>query len=227
MAPELVVVDPADFGRTVALRIARVLEDAVRERGTASLALPGGPQVKLCYASLAELQLPWSRVDFYFADERGVPTRHPAAAYFPAEDELFRSPRIGTDNVYRIEAERADHARVAEEYEARLPQRFDLLVLEVGLEGQVAGLFPGSPALSERERRVVAVEAPSRPRRRITITPREIESARALIVLATGRERAPLVARALRERGDASELPARLAAHGVWIVDRAAASRLG
>jgi len=226
MAPDIVIVEPADFPRTVALRIAAAIEVAVREHGNASLALPGGPQIKLVYGALAELQLPWHHVDFFFTDERGVPSNHPASSYFPAADVLFSAPRIGLENVYRIEAERADHAAVAEEYETRLPARLDLVVLEVGLDGHVAGLFPRSAALTERERRAVPVEAPQKPRRRITLTPAAIESARELVVLATGRDRAAVVRGALREIGDASELPARLALRGTWLLDRAAAALL-
>jgi 6-phosphogluconolactonase len=226
MAPEIVVVDGAGFARAVALRIARELERALGARGTASLALPAGPQIRGCYEAIAELALPWSEVDFFFADERCVPSEHPASAFGPAAHLLFSKPRIGLDNVYRIEGERPDHEAVAREYETRLPERLDVLVLELGLDGHVAGLFPGSSALAERERRVAVVEAPQKPRQRITLTARELEAAREPIVLATGRDRAVIVRRALREAGPVEELPARLALRGTWILDRAAASAL-
>jgi 6-phosphogluconolactonase len=222
--PEVVVAGAADFPRTAALRIAAALEAALARESTASLAFPGGPQVKLVYPALAELALPWERVDFFFADERGVPSVHPASSYFPAADVLFSRPRIGLENVARIEAERPDLEAVAAEYEARLPERLDVLVLELGLDGHVAGLFPRSAALAERERRVLAVEAPQKPRRRITLGPRVIGEARDLVVLATGRDRAELVRRALDEPGAVEELPARLALRGTWVIDSAAAA---
>src|SRR5205809_7560479 len=54
------------------------------------------------------------------------------------------------------------------------------------------------------------VESPKAPRQRITITPPVIAAARQVVVLVTGRDKAPAVARALD--GDApspSEVPAR------------------
>jgi 6-phosphogluconolactonase len=224
VAPRIVIAGPAEFPRAAALRIAAALEDPLSRSLSASLAVPGGPQIQRVYPALAELSLPWDRVDFYFADERGVPSVHPASSYFPAADLLFSRPRIGLENVARIEAERSDLEAVAREYEERLPERIDVLVLELGLEGQIAGLFPRSAALAERERRVLAVEAPHKPRRRITIGPLVIEEAREIIVLATGRERAELVRRVLSERGGADELPARLASRGTWVLDSSAAA---
>ena len=222
----VLIVDGAAVARTLALQVAARLESALRERGTASLALPAGPQIRLCYQALSELSLPWGEVDFFFTDERCVSSGHPASAYGPAARVLFAQPRIGLDNVYRSEGERPDHDAVAREYEARLPERVDVAVLELGLDGHVAGLFPDSPALDERERRVLAIEAPQKPRFRITLTARELERTRSLVVLATGRDRAEILHRVLQETGRASELTARIALRGTWILDRASASAL-
>lgn len=222
----VLIVDGAEVARTLALQVASRLEAALRERGTASLALPAGPQIRLCYQAISELSLPWGEVDFFFTDERCVSSGHPASAYGPAARVLFAQPRIGLDNVYRIEGERPDRAEVAREYEARLPERLDVALLELGLDGHIAGLFPDSPALTERGRRVLVIEAPQKPRYRITLSAHELERTRSLVVLATGRDRAEIVRRVLQDPGPASELPARLALRGTWIVDRPAASAL-
>lgn len=224
--PEIVVVELAAFARTAALRIARSIESAVRERGSCALALPGGPQTHLVYERLRELQLPWGEVDFFFAEERCVPPDHPASAWGIAADLLFSVPRIGPDGAHRIEAERPERARIAADYDAILPERLDLAILELGLDGHVAGLFPHSPALDERERRVLAVETPQKPRHRITLGPRALEEARDVVVLALGRDRAAIARKALREPGDFHDLPARLALRGTWILDRTAAALL-
>jgi 6-phosphogluconolactonase len=224
--PEIVVVELASFGRTAALRIARSIQAAVRERGSCALALPAGPQTHLVYEHLRELQLPWSDVDFYFSEERCVPPRHPASAYSIAADLLFTVPRIGHDGVQRIEAERPDHAALAADYDAILPERLDLAIFELGLDGHIAGLFPHASALDERERRVLAVESPQKPHQRITLAPRAIEEARDVVVLAIGRERAAIARKALCEDGAVHDLPARLVLRGTWILDRTAAALL-
>jgi 6-phosphogluconolactonase len=73
---------------------------------------------------------------------------------------------------------------------------------------------------------VVVVEGPTPPRRRLTITPPVIAAARHVAVLVAGEAKAATVARALESDASASEIPAVLARHGVWFLDRAAAARL-
>ena len=89
--PEMVLVGPGQLGRTVALRIAARLQAAVKERGVATLALSGGPQTPWVYRDLRELALPWERIEFWFADERCVPERHPASNWYAAADLLARA----------------------------------------------------------------------------------------------------------------------------------------
>jgi 6-phosphogluconolactonase len=92
---------------------------------------------------------------------------------------------------------------------------------------QTASPFPGSPALEEMTRRVVSVlDAPKPPPRRLTITPPVIAAARAVAVLATGAEKAAVLARALEGPPAVREIPVQLAARGTWFVDPVAASRL-
>src|SRR5256884_3659699 len=122
-----------------------------------------------------------------------------------------RVPRIGGD--------RRDLHAPAADYGRALPAALDVLVLGMGSDGHTASLFPGSPAVLERRRRVMLVESPKPPRQRITITPPVIAAARQVVVLVTGRDKAPAVARALD--GDApspSEVPAVLPPHRAWVL---------
>src|SRR5881409_3358442 len=126
-----------------------------------------------------------------------------------------------------VEGERRDLDAAAADYGRELPAALDVLVLGMGSDGHTASLFPGSPAVLERRRRVILVESPKPPRQRITITPPVIAAARQVVVLVTGRDKAPAVARALD--GDApspSEGPAVLARDGVWFLDPLAAAQL-
>jgi 6-phosphogluconolactonase len=111
-----------------------------------------------------------------------------------------------------------------------LPPRLDILLLGVGPDGHTASLFPGSPALLETDRRVVAVPGPPPPIQpqvaRMTITPPVIGAARHVAVLVSGIAKAALLARILEGPSDPITLPAQFARRGTWILDRAAAGQL-
>ena len=123
-----------------------------------------------------------------------------------------------------MEAEAEDLDSAALRYAAQLPAALDVLVLGVGDDGHTASLFPGSPALQERTRRVVPATSPKPPTRRLTLTPPVIAAARRLVVLAAGPDKAEAVARALSGSVNANDVPATLARDGVWFLDGAAAS---
>jgi 6-phosphogluconolactonase len=213
----------AEAARCVAAEIERVL--AARE--WCWIALPGGHSMAAVYEHLAAYSLDWSRVEFFFTDERCVPPSHPASSYGEAADRLFTNPRIGAHQVHRMEAERADHEAVAAEYAEELPEVFDVVLLEMGSDGHVASLFPHSKAFDQADQPVVVLETALKPRWRLSLAPAVLAQARAKVVLATGQDRAASVRAALVEDGPASELPARLVRDGTWILDRPAAARLG
>src|SRR5205823_8567659 len=109
-----------------------------------------------------------------------------------------------------------------------LEQPLDLLLLGIGEDGHIASIFPGSAAVTERSRRVLAVaDSPRPPPRRLTVTPRTIDEARGVAVLVTGSSKAAAVAAALDGKGDATPCPARLVRGRDWYLDAVAAQGLG
>jgi 6-phosphogluconolactonase len=224
---DIVVVDgPKQAAHEVARLIAADIERVVAAREWCWIALSGGHFAAPIYEDLAKYAVPWSQVEFFFTDERCVPPSHPSSSYGEAVDRLFTNPRIEGHQVHRIEAERPEREAVLEEYERELPEQFDIVLLELGLDGHVASLFPNSPALGETERRIALVECEQKPRWRMTLAPSVLAGAERTYVVGCGRERAPIVQRALSEDTDPRDVPARVCADGVWILDRAAASSL-
>jgi 6-phosphogluconolactonase len=166
----------------------------------------------------------------YFGDERAVPPDHPDSNFGMARSALLDHVPVQFDRVHRMAAEEPDLASAAEDYARLLPARLDVLLLGLGPDGHTASLFPGSAALSETGRLVVAVSRPAPPIepsvRRMTITPPVIDAARQVVMLVTGEGKAAVVARVLDGPLDPAVLPAQIARHGTWIVDHAAASQL-
>lgn len=222
-----VVVAPAErWVEEAATRIAGGLEASVLARGSASIALAGGATPRPVYQRLAAMTLPWSRIDVFFGDERGVPPEHPDSNYHMAAESLLDPAGVPMARRHRMPADAADRVAAARAYAELLPDHLDLLVLGVGRDGHTASLFPGSSALRETALRVVPSESPVPPTPRLTITPPVIAAARARLVLARGGDKAAVVVRALRGSDDPEHVPVQLARAGVWLLDPEAAAGL-
>jgi 6-phosphogluconolactonase len=222
------VCDSSQLANVAAQRIAAALTTALAADGQASLALAGGTTPRGAYEELAKLSgIDWARVSVYFGDERAVPSTHPDSNFRMADAALFSRVALPSDNVHRVQAELSDRDAVARAYEALLPARISVMVLGIGEDGHTASLFPGSPALEERTRRFLPVIGPKPPPERFSVTPPVIEAAWQIIMLATGTGKADAVARALRGPVDIGRTPSALARRGLWLLDPAAAAKLG
>jgi 6-phosphogluconolactonase len=197
---------------------------------TFRMALAGGTTPKLAYASLAGADLQWTGVEVFFSDERAVPPQDPASNFRMVDEVLLSRVSIPKSNVHRMQGELGAE-RAAEVYERELGTApCDLVVLGMGDDGHTASLFPGSPALAETERRVVAAPSPVPPLERVTFTFRALDEARLVLFLITGRAKAERVAGVLSQiKQGTPELPAaRVQPMGepMFILDEDAASRL-
>ena len=107
-----------------------------------------------------------------------------------------------------------DLAPLAAEYEARVREivpagrggvpSFDLIWLGLGADGHTASLFPGTAALDETERLVVANEVPQLETRRMTMTFPLLHAAKRVQFLVTGAGKAEVIAEVVSAwRGEA------------------------
>ena len=222
--------EPTRLASGAARRITELIEDAIKRRGRCTLALAGGGTPQPVYACMADSSLAervaWDRVALYFGDERCVPPDAEESNYRMVREALLQHVPISSASVHRMEGERADADAAARDYERLLPDALDILLLGMGEDGHTASLFPHSPALAERARRVVAVHRPAPARSRITITPPVIEAADTVIVLVAGADKASTVARAIEGAYVPDELPIQLALRGTWLIDHDAARDL-
>jgi 6-phosphogluconolactonase len=224
--------DPQSVAREAAARIHSLIV-AKTAGGGFSLALSGGNTPRLLYQRLAEDyrdRIPWARVHIYWSDERYVPHDDPRSNYRTARETLLDHVPVPPACVHPMPTDAADPDQAARRYERVLPPSFDLVLLGMGSDGHTASLFPGSSALDETRRRVVASEAPVEPRVRLTLTLPALNGAEAVFFLVTGADKAPAVRRIAMESPDPRACPAagvrpRRGAV-VWWVDAAAASAL-
>ncbi len=236
--------DAAALAREAAGRFVALAGTAIAERGRFVVALSGGSTPKALLELLAGApyrdEIDWGRVHIAWGDERCVPPDDEQSNYRMAREALLAHVRIPSGQIYRMPGELPDPRAAADAYEATLRRlfdlspgewpRFDLVHLGMGTEGHTASLFPGSPALAERERLVAAPFVEQLGVHRITLTPPAINAAREVQFLVAGVEKAAIVRRVLREPRDPSELPAQVVAPTdgrlVWLLDVAAAAEL-
>jgi 6-phosphogluconolactonase len=202
---------------------------AVLAEASGHLCVTGGSTPKAAYDRVAAERDDWSGVDFWFTDERCVPPDHEHSNFRMVDEALLG--RAGGATVHRMKGElgpaegAADHER---EYEAAGRPAFDLILLGIGPDAHICSLFPGADALGEREKAVVGVETPGMAPlvSRITFTLPVVNSARRIVFLVTGEEKADAVARAFSGRRDPMAPASLVEGEVTVLLDEGAAGRL-
>jgi 6-phosphogluconolactonase len=230
---------PADLFRGAAEEFCAQAVAAVAERGKFTVALSGGSTPRSLYQLLASgafPKLPWDRTYFFFGDERHVPPDNPESNYRMANEAMLS--KAPAQNVFRIPAEMKDADAAAGAYEQTLRKffsltpgelpRFDLILLGLGPDGHTASLFPGSSALNENKRLVVANWVEKFKTHRITFTYPVLNHATCVMFLASGADKAGILREVLEN--PQADLPSQrvhpVDGRLVWLVDRAAAADL-
>jgi 6-phosphogluconolactonase len=235
----MVLPDAASVAAATADRLIAAGRNAIRRRGRFFLGLSGG-STPLAVCTLLVVpprvrQVDWSRVDFFFCDERAVRPDHPDSNYASQRAALLDYlPEVRSRQVHRMRGEATDLDAAARDYEGELratfgsssdrPPRFDLVWLGMGTDGHTASLFPGSAGLEVRDRWAIANWAPSLAAWRLTLTFPVLNAAREALFQVCGAEKAPAV-RAIRNGQDLPAASVR-ARRTLWIVDAAAAGEV-
>jgi 6-phosphogluconolactonase len=234
---------PQELFEAAAEEVVRTANEAVAQRGRFTIALSGGSTPKNLYnllATNARTALPWDRMFFFWGDERHVPPTDPESNYQMVEEAMLSKIPVAAGNVFRIKAENPDAAAAAEDYEQTLKRffalepgqfpRFDLILLGMGPDGHTASLFPGTAALQEKSRLVVANWVEKMKTHRITLTFPVLNAAQCVTFLVSGTDKATVLKAVLEEDVPAEQYPAKLVKPSdgklIWLIDRAAASQL-
>ena len=212
-----VLADPAALAERVA-DLLSVL--ATAKGGTFAVALSGGSTPRTLYQRLAEAPyrdtFPWSRVHWFWGDERFVPQDDTLSNYRMVREAMLSHVPVPAGNIHAVPTEGTTPEAAAVAYERDLqtfygaerldPARplFDVVLLGLGEDGHTASLFPGTSVLEERKKWVAAVIG-AKSEARITMTYPVLDSTRHAAFLVAGKEKAAILAR-LRRGDDA--LPA-------------------
>lgn len=196
-------------------------------------------------------RVPWQQTHIFFGDERYVPHDDSESNFRMAREALLDHVPIPAEQVHAMPTDAADPDVAAQKYEATLATVFtqcsvpgnqysepgspfpcfDLILLGMGPDGHTASLFPGTDAVHEQHRWVLAPWVDKFQTFRLTLTPPVINQGRQVLFLVSGASKAQTLRDVLEGARDPSRLPSQIVrpAEGqlIWLIDRDAAHRLG
>lgn len=234
--------DSQSMSRQAAVLFAQITQGAVAARGRSLSALSGGGTPTALFRLLAQApyltSLPWEKMFFFWGDERCVPPDDPESNYNQAQQAFLGQAPVPPENIRRAKGELAPPA-AAQDYANQLKEfaeqglewpRFDLVLLGLGADGHTASLFPGSSEPAGMATVAVQANYQGRPAQRISLTPAVFNSAREVIFLVSGAEKAAALLATLAGPRDLSNYPAQRIQPSdgrLWfLADRSAASLL-
>jgi 6-phosphogluconolactonase len=228
--------DAASLARAAVEHFVTLSTAAIATRGRFVVALSGGSTPRATYALLATGEfaagVDWPHVHVFWGDERCVPPDHPDSNYRMARETLLDRVPIPADNIHRIRGE-LEPNQAAAAYQAELEAtldadgQFDLILLGMGADGHTVSLFPGTAALHEQTRWVVAHYVDKLSAWRVTLTPVIINAAAHVTFIVAGSGKAGRLREVLAGPHQPDVLPAQIVkpTNGrlLWLVDAAAA----
>ena len=228
------------LSRAAAALFAERAREALRDQRDFRVALSGGKTPARMFALLAAAPLrdevPWSRVQVFWGDERWVPLDDERSNAGQARRQLLDRVPLAADQVYPM-VRGASPAEAALAYEEQIrsqfgnqPPCFDLIFLGLGTEGHTASLFPESDLIAETQRWVREVPHGPAGLSRVSFTPLLINQAAAVAFLVSGENKAGTVRIIQQGPRQPEHYPAQSIrpTNGrlIWLLDRAAAARL-
>ncbi len=217
------------------LHLAELLS-RMAEKG-ATVALSGGSTPKLLFRTIAEkyTQTDWSKIRFFWVDERMVPQTDDESNFGVFHRILIASGIVPETSAFPVRYD-PDERRSLAAYDRSIREQvpfadgfpqFDLIILGIGEDGHTASIFPDNLSLFDTEDIVALATHPQSGQRRVTLTGGVINRAKEVVFLCTGSGKQAILDEVIRKKN--LTLPAtRVAPDGnlVYYLDEAAAGKL-
>ena len=233
-------------GHDVARAFADHIVHKLNEKGEGPLfwALSGGSTPKLLFKLMAEEyrdKIDWSRLHFFWGDERLVPHDDPESNYGEVKSLLFDHVPVVESQIHPVQTDlepEAAAAAYAETMARLLPMNSDGLpildvnMLGMGGDGHTASIFPDNMREMLASDQICAVAThPESGQLRVTMTGPVLNASDEVAFLITGRSKTSRVAQILNEEHGAQDYPVAhikpTTGQLLWFLDEAAADEVG
>ncbi|MBE6477576.1 MAG: 6-phosphogluconolactonase [Propionibacteriaceae bacterium] len=229
--------DESELAGEVSKHLVNSLTRAQAERGTAHLCLCGGRAERMVCGHLATLarsgSIDPSGLHLWWSSEAFVATADTSRNSLATLGVLGGALAVPPSNIHAMPSSNgsADPDDAAYIYAKELGATvFDICLLELGLGGRVASIFPRHPSFTAQNNlnllAMGVTDAPEGPPEQITLTYNAINRSRQIWGLASGAGIAGCLADTLRGDPRTPAAQVRGTARTTWFVDRAAAAQV-
>ena len=215
-----------------------------KEEGPLFWALSGGSTPKLLFELLATEyrdKIDWSRLHFFWGDERCVPHDDPESNYGEVKRLLFDHVPVVNDQVHAVPTHLSPESAAAaygETMARLLPMNsdglpiLDINMLGMGGDGHTASIFPSNmDELLKSDQICTVAEHPESGQKRVTMTGPVINASDEVCFLVTGNSKTQRVAQILNGEHGAKTFPTAhiqpTSGKLIWFLDEAAANEVG
>ena len=241
---KIIASDGEELNKLAAAKFVSVAREAILKRGKFTVALAGGSTPAGLYKLLATKKfralVDWTKIYFFFGDERNVLPDDAESNFRTANENLLQPLKINAENIFRWQTEFKDAEKIAEKYQETIKgffdlrasefPRFDLVLLGMGDDGHTASLFPYTESLNEENKIAVANRVEKLNATRLTLTFPAINNAANVMFLVSGENKAEVLHAVLQGETENDKYPSQNVRpkNGslFWLLDRKAAQNL-
>jgi 6-phosphogluconolactonase len=197
---------------------------AIAKQGIFRVAISGGSTPVRFYERLAKVKIDWDKIHIFWVDERCVPPSSEASNFGLATHTFLLDVPIPGENIHRVAGETENYADAVAEYEqvirsvfklsqGHLP-KFDLIILGMGSDGHIGSILPNTYAQFDTDDLVSAVYRMDGDYNRITLTIPVMKESERILILVSGKNKAPIVKDVFQTEPD----PVKYPVHSLWPV---------
>ena len=234
--------DNPEVADCFAAELVEMIAELGKSQSKITVSLSGGSTRKLLFSVLAENyadKIEWSKVHFFWGDERMVAPDDEQSNFGEANALLLSKVNIPESNVHRVLGESepvAECARYETEIEKHVEKdeqgvpAFDILMLGMGSDGHTASIFPHEMEFLTSQRICELATHPESGQKRVSVTGKVLNAAKNLVFLVTGAGKADVLAEIINQTGAFESYPTSFVkpASGVtFYIDKAAGAKLG
>jgi 6-phosphogluconolactonase len=220
--------------------ICAYIEKVLKKQDRFTIVLSGGSTPKKLYQLLASdkfrNKIDWSKIHFFWGDERCVPFTDERNNARMAFENLLNLVDAVKESIHIIqtdiqpEASATEYEKLLHKYFPDSNHTFDLVLLGMGDNAHTLSLFPGYDIVQEKEKWVRSLYVEEQKIHRITLTAPVVNAAGCIAFLVSGTDKSVALNHVLSDEYEPDLYPAQVIRPykgGLfWWVDEAAAEKL-